>query len=176
MPIGILSIRIYLQSHMNSIVKLPCHKAKTMTKRDFWCSGLSKIQLFLKKFSPANSRLLHVSLVLKILISSLVVRKMEPFRFMISEKRATHQLLRIDNLWISIPTLCGTFNGYPKARVEKDRHWFQSALMAESHNGQWKRVLNATISCSWEDCLRTTRNKMSIIWTSDSQVVFHSNS
>lgn len=65
-----------------------------------------------------------------------VVLKMGQFQFMTSEKRAIPQSPKTGNLWISTQTQCGTFNGFQKAKAEKEKHWFRSAQMAELQNGQ----------------------------------------
>jgi hypothetical protein len=40
---------------------------------------------------------------------------------MIFVKNPIHQLLKIGNLWINIQMQFGIFNGFPKAKEEKDK-------------------------------------------------------
>lgn len=148
MRIGILSIRICLQSLMSLIARLQILKPKATIRKDFWCFGHLKTLLFRKKYLQASFLSLHVSSVSKIPTSLHVDHKMEQFQFMTSEKRAILRSPKTGNLWISIQMQFGTFNGFQKARAEREKHWFRSAQMAESQNGQWKKALNATISCS----------------------------
>lgn len=101
---------------------------------------------------------------------------MELYPSMISEKNPTLLSLKTESPLINILTQSGTFSGSPKAKEAKDKPLYQSVPTVESLNGQWKKDSNAMTSCSLEDFPKTTRNKTSIIWTSDSLVACPSNS
>jgi hypothetical protein len=147
-----------------------------MTGKVYSCSGPLKTPPSHKKSSPASSPSLPASSASKIPTSLLVGLKTAPFQFTTFAKNPTPQSHKIVNLLTNTQMLFGTFSGSPKAKAERAKPSYQSAPMVELPNGQWKKVLNATIWCSCADCLKTTRNKTSTIWTSDSPVVYHLNS
>lgn len=65
LQIGILSIKICWQL-LTSLLRIKEKIIVKILRKDSWCSGLSKILLFLKKYSHLSQKFLVVNLVYKI--------------------------------------------------------------------------------------------------------------